>query len=65
MAGGMVVWVRVRYPEKEAQAQEILARFGGEAIRVHEIEIDKRLADLPLSKIKPDPWLGGEPLAHR
>ena len=65
MAGGMVVWVRVRYPEKEAQAQEILARFGGEAIRVHEIEIDKRLADLPLSKLKPDPWLGGEPLAHR
>ena len=65
MAGGIVVWVRVRYPEKEAQAQEILARFGGEAIRVHEIEIDKRLADLPLSKLKPDPWLGGEPLAHR
>ena len=65
MAGGMVVWVRVRYPEKEAQAQEILARFGGEAIRVHEIEIDKGLADLPLSKLKPDPWLGGEPLAHR
>ena len=65
MAGGMVIWVRVRYPEKEAQAQEILARFGGEAIRVHEIEIDKRLADLPLSKLKPDPWLGGEPLAHR
>ena len=65
MAGGIVVWVRVRYPEKEAQAQEILAKFGGEAIRVHEIEIDKRLADLPLSKLKPDPWLGGEPLAHR
>lgn len=65
MAGGIVVWVRVRYPEKEAQAQEILAKFGGEAIRVHEIEIDKRLADLPLSKFKPDPWLGGEPLAHR
>lgn len=65
MAGGIVVWVRVRDAEKEAQAQEILSRFGGEAIRVHEIEIDKRLADLPLSKLKPDPWLGGEPLAHR
>lgn len=65
MAGGIVVWVRVRDPEKEAQAQEILARFGGEAIRVHEIEIEKRLTDLPLSSLKPDPWLGGEPLAHR
>jgi hypothetical protein len=65
MAGGIVVWVRVRDAEKEAQAQKILARFGGEAIRVHEIEIDKRLADLPLSRLKPDPWLGDEPLAHR
>lgn len=65
MAGGIVVWVRVRDPEREAQAQEILASFGGEAIRVHEIEIEKRLADLPLSSLKPDPWLGGEPLAHR
>lgn len=59
MSGGIVVWVRTRDPDKEAQAQEILARFGGEAIRVHEIEIDKRLDDLPLSKVKPDPWLGG------
>lgn len=65
LAGGIVLWVRVRDPEKEAQAQEILTRFGGEAIRVHEIEIDKRLADLPLASLKPDPWLGGEPLGHR
>lgn len=64
MSGGIVVWVRVRDPEKEAQAQEILDRFGGEAIRVHDIEIDKRLDDLPLANFKPDPWLGGEPLAH-
>jgi hypothetical protein len=64
MSGGIVLWVRVRDAEKEAQAQEILARFGGESIRVHEIEIDKRLADLPLAKFRPDPWLGSEPLAH-
>ena len=64
MSGGIVLWVRVRNPERETEAQEILARFGGEAIRVHEVEIDKRLDDLPLSKFKPDPWLGGEPLAH-
>lgn len=65
MSGGIVVWVRARDPEKESQAREILARFGGEAIRVHEIEIEKRLDDLPLSKFKPDPWLGSEPLGHR
>jgi hypothetical protein len=64
MSGGIVLWVRVRNPEKEALAQEILAKFGGEAIRVHEIELEKRLDDLPLSKLKPDPWLGHEPLAH-
>jgi hypothetical protein len=64
MSGGIVLWVRVRDPEKEAEAQEILASLGGEAIRVHEIEIDKRLDDLPLSKFRPDPWLGGEPLAQ-
>jgi hypothetical protein len=64
MSGGIVLWVRVRNSERETEAQEILAKFGGEAIRVHEIEIDKRLDDLPLSKFKPDPWLGSEPLAH-
>jgi hypothetical protein len=64
MSGGIVLWARVRKPESETEAQEILTKFGGEGIRVHEIEIDKRLDDLPLSKFKPDPWLGGEPLAH-
>ncbi|UVK41016.1 hypothetical protein LHFGNBLO_002561 [Mesorhizobium sp. AR10] len=64
MSGGIVLWARARNPERETEAQEILAKFGGEGIRVHEIEIDKRLDDLPLSKFKPDPWLGSEPLAH-
>ena len=63
MEGGIVVWVRVRSPEKEGEAREILARFNGKAIRVHEIEIDKRLDDLPLANLRPDPWLGSEPLA--
>ena len=44
---------------------DLLFETGGEAIRVHEIEIEKRLDDLPLSKFKPDPWLGSEPLGHR
>lgn len=65
MAGGIVVWVRVRNRDKEARAEEILAKSGGESIRVHEMEIEKRLGDLPLSKFKPDPWLGDEPLVHR
>jgi hypothetical protein len=63
-AGGLVLWVRVRSPDREEQAQQILRDHGAEAVRVHEIEIDKRLEDLPLSSLRPDPWLGGEPLAH-
>jgi hypothetical protein len=62
--GGLVLWVRVRDPEREAQAIEILHRHHAEAVRVHEIEIDKRLADLPLSSMRPDPWLGEERLGQ-
>jgi hypothetical protein len=63
-AGGLVLWVRVRSPEQEEKAQEILKRHGAEAVRVHEIEIDKRLEDIPLSSLRPDPWLGDEPLGQ-
>jgi hypothetical protein len=63
-AGGLILWVRVRSPEQEAKAQQILKDHGAEAVRVHEIEIDKRLEDLPLSSLRPDPWLDSEPLGH-
>jgi hypothetical protein len=62
--GGLVLWVRVRSPQHETKAQEILRQHGGEAVRVHEIEIEKRLEDIPLSSLRPDPWLGSEPLGH-
>jgi len=62
---GIVLWVRARSPEREAMAQDILRRNGGRAVRVHEIEIEKRAEDLPLSSLRPDPWLGSEPLGHR
>ncbi|MBB3545277.1 hypothetical protein [Rhizobium sp. BK399] len=65
MAGGIVVWVRVQNREMEERAQEVLAKSGGDSIRVHEIEIEKRLDDLPLSKFNPDPWLGNEPPARQ
>jgi hypothetical protein len=63
-AGGLVLWVRVRTPEQEEKALRILREHGGEAVRVHEIKLAKRVDDLPLSKVRPDPWLGPEPLAH-
>jgi hypothetical protein len=61
---GIIVWVRVRSAEREAMAQDILRRNGGRAVRVHEIEIEKRAEDLPLNSLRPDPWLGSEPLAR-
>jgi hypothetical protein len=61
---GLVLWVRVRSAEREAMAQDILLRNGGRAVRVHEIEIEKRAEDLPLSSLRPDPWLGSEPLGR-
>jgi len=61
---GVVLWVRSRSAEREAMAQDILRRNGGRAVRVHEIDIEKRTEDLPLSKLRPDPWLGSEPLGH-
>jgi hypothetical protein len=61
---GIVLWVRTRSREQEDMAQEILRRNGGKAVRVHEIELEKRAEDLPLSTLRPDPWLGSEPLGH-
>jgi hypothetical protein len=63
-AQGLVIWARVRSPDKEAEAQEILIRHGGEAVHVHEIELPKRPEDLPLHSLRPDPWLGDERLGR-
>ena len=61
---GLILWVRARSPEQEALAQESLRSHRAEAVRVHEIELEKRPEDLPLGTVRPDPWLGSEPLAR-
>jgi hypothetical protein len=63
-AHGLLIWVRVQSPEKEAEAQEILARYGAGAVHVHEIELAKTPEDLPLHSLRVDPWLGDEPLGR-
>jgi hypothetical protein len=63
-AQGLLIWVRVRSPEKEAEAQEILLRHGGQAVHPHEIELAKRPEDLPLHSLRVDPWLGDERLGR-
>jgi hypothetical protein len=63
-ARGLVLWVAVRSPDREDKAQQILRHYGGQAIRIHEIEIEKRPEQIPLSSLRPDPWLGGERLGQ-
>ena len=59
---GLLIWVRVRSPEKEAEAEEVLIRHGGQAVHVHEIELVTRSEDRPLHSLRVDPWLGDERL---
>ncbi len=63
-ASDLVLCVRVRSSEDEMKAQQILLGRGAEAVRPHEIEIEKRLEHLPLHSLRADPWLGDEPLAR-
>lgn len=61
---GLVLCVRVRSPEQERQAQIFLREHGGRAIRVHEVALVERARDIPLSSLRPDPWLGDERLGE-
>ena len=61
---GLILWIRVHSPEREELAQQILQEHGARAVRVHEIEIEKRPEDIPLSSLRPDPWLGPETLVQ-
>jgi hypothetical protein len=63
-AQGLVLWVRARSPDREEKAEQIMCLHGGRAIRVHEIEIEKRPEEIPLSSLRPDPWLGNERLGQ-
>jgi hypothetical protein len=50
-ADDIVLWVRVRSPQSEERARRILMANGAQAVRVHEIPLDKRLEDVPLSSL--------------
>ena len=60
----LILLVRVRSGGEEEKATEILLGHGAQAVRPHEITIDKRLEHLPLHSLRVDPWLGDEPLAQ-
>lgn len=62
--GDFIIWARARSPAVEEAAVHILHNHGAEAVRVHEVELEKRVDDIPLSSVRPDPWLGSERLGQ-
>jgi hypothetical protein len=52
MEGGVVLWVRIRSVEAERKAEHIMRDHALDAVRAHEITIDKRLEDLSLSDVR-------------
>jgi hypothetical protein len=65
-AGGsaLTLHVRVRSPDREEKATGIFRDRNAAAVRVRTYELEKRLEDLPLSSLRPDPWLGDERLGR-
>jgi len=61
---GLILWLRVRSPEREETAMNVLRNHGARAVRVHEIALSKTTEDLPLGSLRPDPWLGPEKLGE-
>jgi hypothetical protein len=57
-ARGLILWVRALSTDREDLAEQILREHGAEAVRIHEVEIEKRADDIPLSSLRPDPWIG-------
>jgi hypothetical protein len=53
-AEGIVLWVRLRSPDRDAIAQEVLSQNGAEDVRVLDVAVEKRLEDIPLSSLLSD-----------
>lgn len=60
--GGLAIFVRVDDGQEEARALAIL-REHARNVHVHEVDLAKTLLDIPLGRIRPDPWLDDRPLA--
>lgn len=50
-SGGLVIWVRARSPEREKKAEAIMHDHGLEAVRVHDVALEKHLDDIPLADV--------------
>jgi hypothetical protein len=57
LRGGVILWVRVRTKDQEAKAKQILTTHGAKSVRVVETEIAKTTGDIPMSRVRPDPFI--------
>ncbi|TVR98772.1 MAG: hypothetical protein EA406_05835 [Rhodospirillales bacterium] len=57
--GGILLWVRLRDPEHEKRAVEILSSHGAEDVHVHELPAPTGPQGHPLHGVIPDPFLPG------
>lgn len=54
--------VRARSPANEPQLTELLRAAGARAVEARDAVIERRIDDVPLADLTPDPWLGREKL---
>ena len=64
VARGNIVGEFVLFGWVAKARRQTLFAYGAEIVRVHEIEIDKRLGDVPLNSLRVDPWLCDERLGE-
>jgi hypothetical protein len=57
--GGLLLWVRTADADEEKRALEILRKYGGEDVRIHELPVSGDPDANPLSGITIDPFLPG------
>jgi hypothetical protein len=61
--GRLMLATRVRGADDEARVRELLHVAGAGGIEAREVWVERRSGDIPLSRLRPDPWLGDERLA--
>jgi hypothetical protein len=54
---GVMLWVRVVSTEQEEKARYILLKHDAQGVRAFEAEIAKTTDDIPLSRLRPDPFI--------
>lgn len=55
--GGLLLWARIRTPDREPQVVNILHDAGGRNVHVHDVTLHWGIEEMPLAHAQPDPFL--------